>query len=130
MADSTLTALAERITLLHAQTSRAATQQINYWLTVRNWLIRWHIVEYEQGGRDRAAYGEQLVPELARRLQGIRGASAQQLYRFRDFYRTYPTILSTLSRELQRAGIVREVLPFETSEVDRQACRASRRRYC
>lgn len=109
MSAFTLATLAEQITQLHAQTSRAAAQQINYWLTVRNWLIGWHIAEYEQGGSDRATYGEQLLPELARRLRDIRGTSAQQLYRFRDFYRTYPAILSTVSRELQRAGIVSEL---------------------
>lgn len=44
MSDLTLATLAEQITQLHEQTSRAA-HQINYWLTVRNWLIGWHIAE-------------------------------------------------------------------------------------
>ena len=105
MADSTLSTLAERIGYLHERTQQAAAQQVNYWLTLRNWLIGWYITEYEQQGADRAAYGTRLMPELARRLQAVRGLSAQQLYRCVDFYRTYPSILSTVSRELPALGL-------------------------
>lgn len=98
--------LADQIGQLHAQTQRAAAQQINYWLTVRNWLIGWRIAEYEQGGSDRAAYGERLLPELARQLRGVKGLAVQRLYDCRTFYREYPTILQTVSGELQRAGLL------------------------
>ena len=54
MAETTLSTLAERIEQLHAHAQRAAAQQVNHWLTVRNWLSGWHIPEYEQGGSDRA----------------------------------------------------------------------------
>ncbi|QKG59224.1 DUF1016 family protein (plasmid) [Hymenobacter sp. BRD128] len=97
--------LADQIGQIHAQTQRAAAQQINYWLTVRNWLIGWRIAEYEQGGSDRAAYGERLLPELARQLRGVKGLAVQRLYDCRTFYREYPTILQTVSGELQRAGL-------------------------
>jgi hypothetical protein len=83
-----------------------AVQQVNYWLTVRNWVIGWYIAEYEQHGFDRATYGTRLMPELARRLQAVRGLSAQQLYRCVDFYRTYPEIFSTVSRELPALGLL------------------------
>jgi predicted nuclease of restriction endonuclease-like (RecB) superfamily len=106
MAEITLSTLAEQIGQLHAQAQRAAVQQINYWLTVRNWLIGWHIAEYEQSGRDRAEYGERLLPELARQLRGIKGLAVQRLYDCRAFYRAYPTILQTVSRELQRTGLL------------------------
>lgn len=102
----TLATLAEQITQLHAQTSRAAVQQVNYCLTVRNWLIGWRIAQYEQGGRDRAAYGERLLPELARQLRGVKGLAVQRLYDCRTFYREYPTIFQTLSGELQRVGLL------------------------
>ncbi|MBT9395260.1 hypothetical protein KLP40_18980 [Hymenobacter sp. NST-14] len=45
MEERTLSLLAQHIGQLHAQTQRAAAQQVNYWLTVRNWLIDWHIAE-------------------------------------------------------------------------------------
>lgn len=98
--------LADQIGQIHAQTQRAAAQQINYWLTVRNWLIGWHITEYEQGGSDRATYGDRLLPELARQLRGVKGLAVQRLYDCRTFYREYPTILQTVSGELQRAGLL------------------------
>jgi hypothetical protein len=38
-----------------------AGKAINQYLTVRNWLIGFYIVEFEQKGEDRAAYGEKLL---------------------------------------------------------------------
>lgn len=102
----TLPLLADRISYLQERTQQVAVQQVNYWLTVRNWVI----AEYEQHGSDRATYGTYLMPELARRLQAVRGLSAQQLYRCVDFYRTYPEIFSTVSRELPALGL--SVLPL------------------
>ena len=112
MEEGTLSLLAEQIERLHAQTQRAAAQQINYWLTVRNWLIGWHIAEYEQGGSDRAAYGERLLPELARQLRTVKGLAERRLYQCREFYRAYPLMLQTVSAELQRAGLLEASTPF------------------
>lgn len=109
MEEPTLSRLTEQIGQLHAQTQRAAAQQINYWLTVRNWLIGWHIAEYEQSGSDRAEYGERLLPELARQLRGVKGLAVQRLYDCRAFYRAYPTILQAVSGELQRVGLLSSV---------------------
>jgi len=49
---------------LRAQAGRA----ININLTLRNWLIGAYIAEYELGGADRAASGENLLDELADQL--------------------------------------------------------------
>ncbi|WP_210521550.1 PDDEXK nuclease domain-containing protein [Hymenobacter terricola] len=106
MAETTLSTLAEQIEQLHAQAQRAAAQQVNYWLTVRNWLIGWHIAEYEQGGSDRADYGERVLPALARQLRGVKGLAVQRLYDCRAFYRQYPILLQTASGELHRAGLL------------------------
>lgn len=47
------------------QTSQAMQQgalvSVNTHLTIRNWLIGFHIVEFEQKGEDRAKYGEKLL---------------------------------------------------------------------
>ena len=120
MEETTLATLAEQIEQLHVQTQRAAAQQINYWLTVRNWLIGWHIAEYEQGGSDRAEYGERLLPELARQLRDIKGLAERRLYQCREFYRAYPLILQTVSAELQRAGLlyVSDPLPLATPTLE------------
>ena len=106
MMSSTLTQLAERIGHLHAQTQQAAAQQINFWLTARNWLIGWHIVEYEQQGADRATYGTQLLTELAQQLRDAKGLAERRLYQCREFYRAYPTILQTVSAKSQFADLL------------------------
>lgn len=113
MAAFTLSRLTERIDHLHVQTQRAAVQQVNYWLTVRNWLIGAYIAEYEQHGADRAAYGAGLMPALAEQLRHVRGLSVVQLYRSVEFYRTYPAILATVSQEFQRLGVEPAALPVE-----------------
>ena len=43
---------------------------INRSVTARAWLTGYYIVEYEQHGKARAEYGEQLLKRLAERLEG------------------------------------------------------------
>lgn len=78
-----------------------AQQQVNTALTIRNWLIGFYIVEYEQNGSDRARYGTSLLKTLAKRLleEGIKSLQERNLYLCRDFYRAYPQILQTVSAE-------------------------------
>ncbi len=42
-----------------------AALSVNTHLTVRNWLIGFYIVEFEQNGEDRAKYGAKLLQNLA-----------------------------------------------------------------
>lgn len=65
------------------------------------WEIGRHIVEFEQAGRARAAYGKALLPMLAERLTAEfgRGFDATNLRHMRDFYLTFP-IRDALRREL------------------------------
>jgi hypothetical protein len=44
-----------------------AQRQVNTTLTLRNWIIGFYIVEYEQNGKDRAEYGEKLYKAIAER---------------------------------------------------------------
>lgn len=55
------------IILLQQSTSKA----INRYLTIRNWLIGFHIVEFEQNGEDRRRYGQGLVEEMAEALDAV-----------------------------------------------------------
>jgi predicted nuclease of restriction endonuclease-like (RecB) superfamily len=66
------------------------------------WEIGRRIVEFEQGGQARAAYGGELLERLGRDLSRDhgRGFSAKSLYRMRAFYLDRP-ILSSPMRELQ-----------------------------
>jgi len=79
---------------LAAQAGRA----VNISLTLRNWLIGWHIEEYERRGMDRAQYGEKLMGRLADELtqQGVSRCDRRELYRYRMFYLTYPMIVESL----------------------------------
>lgn len=74
---------------------QGAVKAINRMLTLRNWLIGYYIVEYEQKGEDRAIYGERLLDRLAESLDN-EGLSGRNLKLFRQFYFVYPQIGQTL----------------------------------
>ncbi|MEO0971047.1 MAG: DUF1016 N-terminal domain-containing protein, partial [Cyanobacteria bacterium J06639_18] len=67
---------------------------VNKILTIRNWFIGAYIVEYEQNGVDRAAYGTQLIKRLADDLKSrkIESLSDRNLKNFRQFALTYPAL--------------------------------------
>ncbi len=87
-------ALVTAIAQVHDHTQRQAVQAINVALTLRNWLIGYYIVEYEQHGSDRAQYGERLLDELAQDLRRSlgRGFGRRNLFLFREFYLRYPIV--------------------------------------
>ncbi len=87
----------------HAALQQSAVKAINRHITIRNWLIGFYIVEYEQKGEDRAAYGENLLQNLSERLDD-NGLSYRNLKLFRQFYQIYPQIRQTLSAQLQQIG--------------------------
>lgn len=93
-------ALLTAIGQAHQTAQRHAVQAINVALTLRNWLIGYHIYEYEQHGNDRAAYGDRLLENLAKDLHGRlgRGFGPRNLFRFRDFYRCYPILSSVMAK--------------------------------
>lgn len=94
--------LVTSIVQIHGQSQAFATKAVNTSLTVRNWLIGHRIVEFEQSGNDRAAYGERLLPALAERLSaaGLKRVDGRELRRFRLFYCVYPQIGETVTPEL------------------------------
>jgi predicted nuclease of restriction endonuclease-like (RecB) superfamily len=65
------------------------------------WEIGCHIVEFEQQGEARAAYGKKLLPRLAEELTGEfgKGFDATNLRHMRSFYLVFP-IRDALRREL------------------------------
>jgi predicted nuclease of restriction endonuclease-like (RecB) superfamily len=86
---------------VHTELTAQATRAVNVSLTLRNWLIGCQIVEYEQGGMDRAQYGDSLLDRLADELgkRAIPRTYARELRRYRLFYKTYPQIREALSPE-------------------------------
>jgi hypothetical protein len=65
------------------------------------WEVGRHIVEFEQGGEARAAYGKRLLPELAQALtrEFGRGFDATNLRHMRGFFLAFP-MRDALRREL------------------------------
>jgi len=90
-----------------------ATKAANIGLTLLNWLSGRHIVEFEQMGRDRAAYGERLLPTLAQKLNsaGLTRVDTRELRRFRLLFILYPQIREAVSPELLTHAGVWELQP-------------------
>jgi len=88
--------LISTIEQVHGQLQASAASAVNQALTMRNWLIGYYIVEFEQNGEDRAVYGEKLIEKLAGKLRHIKGIEERSLRRFRQFYMTYPHFESAI----------------------------------
>ncbi|OGU96049.1 MAG: cytoplasmic protein [Ignavibacteria bacterium RIFOXYC2_FULL_35_21] len=104
--------LAEQISKLDSQFRSYAYKQVNSSLTIRNWIIGYYIYEFEQKGKDRAEYGEKLIPNLALRLKskGHKGFSHTNLKLFRQFYLVYPRISQSLPDQFELA-VISQSLP-------------------
>lgn len=92
--------LVKSIELVHGRLQAQAAGAVNRALTVRNWLIGFYIVEFEQNGKERSIYGQQLIEKIAEAVK-INGISATSLRVFRQFYLVYPQIRQTLSGEFE-----------------------------
>ena len=56
--------LADSIKEINVKAGNIAKCAVNQLMTLRNWAIGYYIVEYEQGGSDRASYGTRLLKKL------------------------------------------------------------------
>lgn len=95
--------LIDTIKQTHSFLQRQSAKAVNVNLTIRNWLIGFSIVEFEQHGNDRAEYGEALLDRIAEKIS-IRGLSSPELSRCRQFYTIYPGILGTLPQIFEEGG--------------------------
>ena len=87
-------ALVADIRSITASAQAAAARTVDRLHTLRSWLVGAWIIEYEQHGEDRAAYGDALIERLAEELQrhDIRGLSARNLKNFRQLALTWPDL--------------------------------------
>lgn len=71
---------------------RTAARSINILMTASYWEIGRRIVEFEQGGQERAEYGQALIKRLSADLSARfgRGFGVDSLESMRLFYKTYP----------------------------------------
>ena len=95
--------LAKKIEVLIEESRRRVVVQVNSVMVQTYFEIGRAIVEDEQNGENRAAYGRGLLKELSRRLTSRfgRGFSVDNLENMRRFYLTYSDMISeTASRKL------------------------------
>ena len=85
---------------VHEVTSTFAKGAVNQLLTVRNWMIGYYIVEFEQQGQNKADYGSNLLEKLAEQL-AIKGIDRPLLNLCRIFYLKYPQICATVSHKFE-----------------------------
>ena len=101
------TAVHGDIVALLESAHRVAARSVNALMTASYWEIGRRIVEFEQGGQERAARGEQLLQRLSKDLgqRFGRGFSVDNLELMRLFYLAYPPqrISETLSRNNPQA---------------------------
>ena len=88
--------LSELVLQLHDSAYSATVKAINRFATIRNYVIGFYIVEYEQHGNDRAKYGDRLLKRLAESVNK-RGINETILKNCRRFYLAYPQIKDYLT---------------------------------
>jgi predicted nuclease of restriction endonuclease-like (RecB) superfamily len=104
--DDAYSAVLADVTDLLESARRAAARSVNSIMAVTYWAVGRRIVEFEQEGKDRAAYGTRLIARLASDLTRRfgRGFGAVNLAQMRKFYQTWPKpeILQTASEKSGR----------------------------
>ena len=90
-------ALVKHISTIQNTLQAQAAHAVNLALTSRNWLMGCYIVEFEQNGEDRAAYGEQLLKKLEQRLK-TKGLNERRFREFRRLYLVYPQLKEPITQ--------------------------------
>ena len=94
--------LVNQIGGLLRQGREQAARSVNLILVQTYWLIGRHIVEFEQGGKEKADYGSQLLDQLSKDLSRRygKGLSRSNVFQIRQFYLRLSKI-QTLSGQYQ-----------------------------
>lgn len=91
--------LASIVQTTHDAAQSSAIKAINRMQTMRNWLIGYYIVEFEQHGKDRAEYGTQLLKKLEERVNR-KGLTRNTFQSSRNFYRIYPQMIENFKNRI------------------------------
>jgi hypothetical protein len=102
------------------QSRRQAAQVVNTVLTATYWETGRRIIEYEQHGKNRAAYGKELLKHISRDLNKRfgRGFSVDNLETMRLFYKAYP--LHKISGTMSRKSANSMKIPSKSETVSRK----------
>lgn len=94
---------------------------------MRNWLIGYYIVEFEQCGKDRAEYGTQLLKNLEERVN--RKGLTTTLFKWaRKFYRLYPQMTDNLPIPICATVMHQFVTPGKILELGKGFCFEARQK--
>jgi predicted nuclease of restriction endonuclease-like (RecB) superfamily len=114
--------LVNRISTRYEQGRSNIAAFVNTEMVNTYWQIGQYIVEFEQGGSTKAAYGKGLLENLSKdlSLEYGKGFSLSNLYMMRQFFIKYP-IFQTASGKLERLSWshICEILPID-DELERQ----------
>lgn len=107
--------LLEQISFTYQKGRNQASIAVNRYLVETYWNIGKYIVEFEQGGQERATYGEEVIKKLSKDLLLLhgKGFSLSNLKRMRQFFLVFPKG-ATLSHLLSWSHYV-ELLKVEDS---------------
>ena len=108
-------ALVKHISTIQSTLQAQAAHAVNLALTARNWLMGCYIVEFEQNGEDRAAYGEQLLKKLEQRLN-VKGLNERRFREFRRLYLVYPQLKEPVAQYIVSQSQIRHTLSAEFIE--------------
>jgi len=94
---------------------RASARAVNALMTATYWEVGHRIVEFEQGGKKRAGYGEELLKRLAEDLTERlgKGFSYRNLNKYRQFYLSRPVEKIRATTSLKSAS---PILPTASAE--------------
>jgi predicted nuclease of restriction endonuclease-like (RecB) superfamily len=109
-------ALLDKVAEILNQARSKVVREINKAQVLAYWEIGREIIEFEQKGKERADYGEELIVRLAKDMTQRfgRGFSKSNLFLMRQFYLTWPPKFQTLS------GKSSKVQKFQTLSVKSQ----------
>ena len=111
--DAAYQKLIDNITTLWSESKAKAITAVNTELLDANWQTGKYIVEYEQGGKQKAEYGKKLIINLSKDLtaRNGKGFSRSNLIYMRKFYLTFPKS-ETVSHQLTWSHYFGQILKW------------------
>jgi len=110
--------LAHMIQSTHDAAQGSAVKAINRMQTMRNWLIGYYIVEFEQHGKDRAEYGSRLLKKLEEKVER-KGLNVTLFQWSRKFYNLYPQMADNLAPvDITQEKGISATVSHKTAEIE------------
>lgn len=109
--------LSNLVSLTNTITQQSVFRAINTAATLRNWLIGYYIVEFEQKGKNRAEYGAKLLMQLEKDV-AIKGLNVTLFKVARAFYLEYQYIREIFQSEsIQKSSTLSHKLKISDSQL-------------